>query len=133
MGLVIAMLADTVPAVQALGQAVFLPMIMIGGVGLPLRSLPAWAQTVAGYLPGRYAVEALQACVNGPHGLRGEAFSLAAMAVIGAAGCAAGANLFRWDAGQRVGAAKARGGAGAGVVGGRGNGGAGDGEADGRE
>ena len=64
LGLIIAMLAETVPAVQALGQAIFLPMIIIGGVGVPLRILPGWAQTVAGFLPGRYAVDALQACVN---------------------------------------------------------------------
>ncbi len=56
MGLVIGMLADNVPAVQALGQAIFLPMIMIGGVGVPLRALPPWAQHVAGFLPGKYAV-----------------------------------------------------------------------------
>ncbi len=31
LGLVIAMLADSVPAVQALGQCIFLPMLMIGG------------------------------------------------------------------------------------------------------
>ena len=36
-GLVIAMLAEGVPAVQAIGQCVFLPMILIGGVGGPLR------------------------------------------------------------------------------------------------
>lgn len=98
MGLVIAMLAGAVPAVQALGQAIFLPMIMIGGVGVPLRALPAWAQHVAGFLPGRYAVEALDACwLPGGPGLAGARFALAALLVIGAAGCAAGAGLFRWD------------------------------------
>jgi ABC-type polysaccharide/polyol phosphate export permease len=101
MGLVIAALADTVPAVQALGQAVFLPVIIIGGVGVPLSTLPSWAQTVAGFLPGRYAVESLQPCFDGP-GLRGQAFALAALVVIGAAACAAGAKLFRWDAHQPV-------------------------------
>src|SRR5258707_448770 len=61
LGLVISMLASTLPAVQALGQAVFLPMIMIGGVGVPLYRLPPWAQHVAGVFPGRYAVESLDA------------------------------------------------------------------------
>jgi ABC-2 type transport system permease protein len=32
-GMVIAMLVDNVPAVQALGQCIFLPMLMIGGSG----------------------------------------------------------------------------------------------------
>jgi hypothetical protein len=101
MGLVIAMLADTVAAVQALGQAIFLPMILIGGVGIPLRTLPPWAQTVAGFLPGRYAVQTLDSCVGGA-GLLHVPYSLIALAVIGVAACVAGANMFRWDAGQRM-------------------------------
>jgi len=103
MGLVIAMLAGAVPAVQALGQAIFLPMIMIGGVGVPLRTLPPWAQHVAGFLPGRYAVEALDACyLPGGPGLAGAKFALAALAVIGVAACIAGARMFRWDSGQAL-------------------------------
>jgi ABC-2 type transport system permease protein len=103
MGLIIAMLAGAVPAVQALGQAIFLPMIMIGGVGVPLRTLPSWAQHFAGYLPGRYAVEALDACyLPGGPGLGGCKFALAALLVIGAAACVAGSRMFRWDAGQRL-------------------------------
>jgi len=100
MGLVIAMLAENVPAVQALGQAIFLPMIIIGGVGVPLKALPVWAQHFAGFLPGRYAVEALQACVNG-NGLTAARFDLAALLLIGLAALLAGAKLFRWDVGQR--------------------------------
>jgi ABC-type polysaccharide/polyol phosphate export permease len=103
MGLVIAMLADSVPAVQALGQAIFLPMIMIGGVGVPLSALPAWAQHVAGFLPGRYAVEALQSCIQGDrHGLAGGKFALLALTVTGLAACLAGAKMFRWDTGQKM-------------------------------
>src|SRR6185503_8773370 len=65
LGLVIATLADNVPAVQALGQCIFLPMLIIGGVAVPLASLPDWAQHVSAFFPGRYAVEAIQATVNG--------------------------------------------------------------------
>ena len=101
LGLVIAALADSVPAVQALGQAVFLPVIIVGGVGVPLSTLPPWAQTVAGFLPGRYAVEVLQPCVAG-NGLAGQAFPLLALIVIGTAATFAGARLFRWDANQPV-------------------------------
>ena len=102
LGLVIAMLANTVPAVQALGQCLFLPMLIVGGIAVPLASLPAWAQRLAGYLPGRYAVETLQATVTGP-GLGAVRFGIAALLVIGLAGCLAGARLFRWDAQHRVG------------------------------
>ena len=99
-GLVIAMLADNVPAVQALGQCIFLPMLIIGGVAVPLASLPDWAQRVSLYLPGRYAVDIIQATANGD-GLGTAGFSVLALLFIGAAGCVAGAKLFRWDREQR--------------------------------
>jgi ABC-type transport system involved in cytochrome c biogenesis permease component len=100
LGLVIATLADNVPAVQALGQCIFLPMLIIGGVAVQLASLPEWAQHLSTFFPGRYAVEAMQACVTGA-GLAGVRFSLLALFLIGAAGCLAGIRMFRWDAEQR--------------------------------
>ena len=103
LGLLIAALADTVPAVQALGQCIFLPMIMIGGVGVPLMALPDWAQRVAGFMPGRYAVEVLQPCFDGRNGLPGAGFRLGALGVIGLAAGVAAVRLFRWEAGARRG------------------------------
>ncbi len=103
MGLIIAMVADTVPSVQALGQAIFLPMIMIGGVGVPLRALPLWAWHVAAFLPGRYAVEALDACIlPAAPGLGGSRFALSALLAVGCAALLAGSGLFRWDVNQRL-------------------------------
>ncbi len=99
LGLVIATLADDVPAVQALGQCLFLPMLIIGGVAVPLTGLPSWAQHLSAFLPGRYAVEALQAGVTG-RGLGDAWFSLLALGLTGVAGCLTGTKLFRWDAQQ---------------------------------
>jgi ABC-type transport system involved in cytochrome c biogenesis permease component len=100
LGLVIAALADNVPAVQALGQCIFLPMLIIGGVAVQLSSLPDWAQHVSAFFPGRYAVEAMQTAVTG-QGLRVMGFSLLALLLIGLAGFVAGIRQFRWDAEQR--------------------------------
>ena len=100
LGLLIAAVANDVPAVQALGQCLFLPMIMIGGVGVPLAVLPVWAQRIAGFMPGRYAVEVLQRCFSNPDGLRGAGFSLLALVVIGGAAAYIGAKRFRWDVGE---------------------------------
>jgi ABC-type transport system involved in cytochrome c biogenesis permease component len=100
LGLVMAMMADNVPAVQALGQCIFLPMLVIGGIAVPIASLPEWAQHVAAFFPGRYAVEALQACVTGT-GLAAVRFSLLALLLIGASGAVAGIGMFRWDTQQR--------------------------------
>ena len=100
LGLLIAMMADNVPAVQALGQCIFLPMLIIGGVAVPLATLPGWAQRLSSFFPGRYAVETIQACVTGD-GLGLARFSAVALVLIGASGCFAGAMMFRWDSQQR--------------------------------
>ena len=100
-GLDIAMLAPNVPAVQALGQCIFLPMLIVGGVAVPLSNLPAWAQHVSAFLPGRYSVEAIQACVTGA-GATTARFDVFALLAIGAAGAAAGILAFRWDTRQRI-------------------------------
>jgi hypothetical protein len=107
LGLVMAMMADNVPAVQALGQCIFLPMLIIGGIAVPLASLPDWAQQLSMFFPGRYAVDALQACVNGP-GLRAVRFNLLALVIIGAGGCVASAKMFRWDAQQHFSRARGK-------------------------
>jgi ABC-type polysaccharide/polyol phosphate export permease len=108
LGLLIAMMADNVPAVQALGQCIFLPMLILGGVAVPLAMLPDWAQRLSSFFPGRYAVEAIQAAVTGG-GLAGARFSLLALLLIGSAACVAGAKMFRWDAEQRFAASAGKG------------------------
>jgi ABC-2 type transport system permease protein len=100
LGLVIAMMADNVPAVQALGQCIFLPMLIIGGVAVPLTTLPEWAQRLSSFFPGRYAVQAIQSCITGD-GLNAVRFSGAALLLIGGAGLVAAVMMFRWDAQQR--------------------------------
>ena len=104
LGLMIAMLADNVPAVQALGQAIFLPMIMIGGIGLKLDVLPEWARHVAAFLPGIYAVDAFEAALH--EKAKSYAiplpYCLIALTLIGLSGLLAGRLMFRWDVGQKV-------------------------------
>lgn len=99
LGLLMAMLVDNVPAVQAVGQCVFLPMLIVGGVAVPLASLPVWARQIASFLPGRYSVDALQAAMTGDAtGLPDR--TAFALVLTGLAGCIAAAILFRWDVHQ---------------------------------
>ena len=100
LGLVIAVLADTVPAVQALGQCIFLPMLIIGGVAVRLSRLPDWAQHLSLFFPGRYAVESIQATATGD-GIDTVWFAVLALILIAIAGAVAGVKMFRWDAQQR--------------------------------
>jgi ABC-type multidrug transport system permease subunit len=100
LGMLIAAVADNVPAVQALGQCIFLPMLIVGGVAVRLSALPDWALHLSTFLPGRYAVAAMQSNVGG-QGLGVVGFDLMALGLIGAAAMIAGLRLFRWDAGRR--------------------------------
>jgi len=102
-GLIISMVANTVTSVQAWGQAIFLPMLIIGGVAIPLRMLrPKWAPHIAAFLPGRYAVHAMDAAVRRT-GIWPDWFALLALLLIGAAGFLAGVKLFRWENNQKLG------------------------------
>lgn len=98
-GFMIAALADSVPAVQALGQCIFLPMLILGGVAVPIGSLPEWAQHLSTFLPGRYAVESLQNMINGDP-IASAQLDLLALTLIGATALFAGAKLFRWTPGE---------------------------------
>ena len=104
LGLMIAMLADNVPAVQGLGQAIFLPMIMLGGVGVKLAQLPEWARHVAAFLPGLYSVDALDAALHVKTASYTVPlpFCLTALTAIGLGGLLAGRKMFRWDAAQKM-------------------------------
>jgi ABC-type multidrug transport system permease subunit len=103
-GLIISMVADSVSAVQAWGQAIFLPMLIIGGVAIPLRMLPKWGPHVAAFLPGRYAVHAMDVAVRRSGIWRWpNSFALLALLMIGAAGFVAGVKLFRWENNQKIG------------------------------
>ena len=102
LGLLIATVAESVPAVQALGQCLFLPMIMLGGVGVPLAILPAWARTLSGFMPGRYAVDLLQRGFTGSEFAPGPGFSVLALGVIGLAAGVAGLRLIRWEPARRL-------------------------------
>lgn len=100
LGFVIAALADSVPAVQAFGQCLFLPMLILGGVAVPIASLPGWAQHLSAFFPARYAVQSLQEATTG-NGLDGRRLDWVALLLIGTVACAAGGKLFRWAPAQK--------------------------------
>jgi ABC-2 type transport system permease protein len=102
LGLLITAFAADVPAVQAAGQCIFLPMILVGGVGIPLVALPRWAQVASGFMPGRYAVDLLQRAYAAPEGLSRAGFSAVAVAVIGIAAAAVALGLLSWESPRRL-------------------------------
>jgi ABC-2 type transport system permease protein len=97
LGLAIATLASSVAAVQAMGQCLFLPMLMIGGIAIPLRMLPDWAQHASRFMPGRYAVSVLDHSLLANRSLGDAWFALIALVVIGGCGTWAALRMPRWD------------------------------------
>lgn len=96
LGALIGNLAPNVPAVQALGQCIFLPMLILGGVAVPLASLPDWALPWSNLLPGRHAVVAIQTAVTGT-GTHAAGFELLALTGHGLLALLAAVLLFRWE------------------------------------
>jgi ABC-2 type transporter len=101
-GLIIAGLANSIGAVQAMGQSLFLPMIMLGGVGVPHRMLPNWAQDISLFLPGRHAMELIERCYTHDFDWERAQWRVLTLALIGVASLMAGWKLFRWQADERL-------------------------------
>jgi hypothetical protein len=75
-------------------------MILIGGVGVPLDKLTKSARHISAFLPGRYAMRAIESCLTGS-GLGKGMYNLIALTLTGAAACLAGVKLFRWENDQK--------------------------------
>jgi ABC-2 type transport system permease protein len=101
-GLIIAAVASSIGAVQALGQSLFLPMIMIGGVGVPIRMLPPWAQDFSLFLPGRYAMELMERAYGYDFDWERFKWRMLILFIIGCSATLAGWKLFRWESDQRL-------------------------------
>jgi len=50
---------------QTLANFIRFPMMFLGGVFVPLASMPVWLQVIARFLPLTYSVEALRAALSG--------------------------------------------------------------------
>lgn len=103
-GLVIAMSASSTGAVQAIGQFLFLPMIILGGVGVKMEVLAPWLRPVAAFLPSHYAVRVLNACIiSKGAGLDSpqSQFDLLVLTIIGLSCCLIAVKLFRWENEQK--------------------------------
>lgn len=96
LGLLLAALAGSVTAAQGLGQSVFLPMLILGGVAVRPEAMPELVQRLAAFFPGRYAVLLIQQSVSG-EGTVSPLFLLTALLLMGGAAFLAGGKLFRTD------------------------------------
>ncbi|MEU4238346.1 ABC transporter permease [Actinoplanes sp. NPDC026619] len=93
-GLLVSAAAPTGRAASAIGAAVFYPLVFLGGLFLPVQTMPATLRHVSRATPMGAAVTAMQDATNGhwPHWLA----LLTLLAWAGGAGLLA-TRLFRWE------------------------------------
>lgn len=65
MGAFVSVAVREVFEAQTLANFIRFPMMFLGGVFMPLASMPAWLQGIARLLPLTYSVEALRAALSG--------------------------------------------------------------------
>jgi len=95
-GFVIASIVPTARFAQPIGAAILYQMIGLSGVFFPVEALPPAMRAVARVLPLTYAVSLLEGI------WRGDAWpahlaDLGALVIIGVAGIAVSAKVFRWE------------------------------------
>src|SRR6202451_768550 len=59
-GLILASVTNTMQEATILIQVLYMPMLFLSGATVPSAILPAWAQTLAEFMPASYLVSGLQ-------------------------------------------------------------------------
>ncbi|HVU13008.1 MAG TPA: ABC transporter permease [Phototrophicaceae bacterium] len=102
LGLLIGVIAPNSRAAMLLGQAVFLPSMLIGGLMFPSEMLPAALGKIALLLPSNHAVNLVNGWVVGGH-LNFNAYGSAAVLFSGGAlALGLALYLFNWDNQNRI-------------------------------
>lgn len=93
-GLLVTAAAPSGRAANALGAAVFYPLVFLGGLFLPVQTMPAALRHVSHATPTGAAVTAMRDATNGhwPHWL-----ALVTLLAWAAGAAVAAARLFRWE------------------------------------
>jgi ABC-2 type transport system permease protein len=93
-GLVIAAVAPTARAANAIGMLVFFPSLFLAGAWLPKYEMPAWLSRVGDLSPLGAFREAVQ---DAWVGTTPDPVHLVALAVVAVVAGTAAAKLFRWE------------------------------------
>jgi hypothetical protein len=102
LGLVVGTLCSSPKTVIVAANAIFLPLLFLGGAAIPLPILPAAVARVALLLPSRHLVDALARILVRDAGWHELFAPLALLAATAVAGLAFSAALFRSDPDERL-------------------------------
>jgi ABC-2 type transport system permease protein len=94
LGLLVSGAAPGGRSANAIGAALFYPLVFLGGLFLPIQTMPATLRHISHFSPMGAAVTAMQDATNGhwPHGL-----TLVTLLVWAVVAAGAAARFFRWE------------------------------------
>lgn len=99
-GLIIASVVNSMQESQILVQILYMPMLLLSI--MPLSELPAWAQSVAQFIPAAYLQTGLQGILVRNEGLVQNASPASALALTVALGLLLSTKLFRWEKEEKM-------------------------------
>jgi len=102
LGGIIAALVNSFQEGMLLTQLFYFPLLLLGGITIPITAFPIWLQTVAQFIPSTYFSTGLQPILRGKETLFDNLPSVGALALTTLLGTLLAAKLFRWEKEEKL-------------------------------
>ena len=101
-GLILGAVTNTMAEATILIQVLYMPMLFLSGITIPSSILPAWAQTVAEFMPATYLVTGFQGIFFRNQTIFDNAAAVGALLLTTVMGLFLAVKLFRWEKGEKI-------------------------------
>jgi imidazolonepropionase-like amidohydrolase/ABC-type multidrug transport system permease subunit len=101
-GLILAAVTNTMQEATVAIQLLYMPMLFLSGATIPAALLPAWAQTIAEFMPASYLVSGFQGIFFRNQTIWDNLPSVGALLVAMVLGTFLAVQLFRWEKGEKI-------------------------------
>jgi imidazolonepropionase-like amidohydrolase/ABC-type multidrug transport system permease subunit len=101
-GLILAAVTNTMAEANILIQMLYMPMLFLSGTTIPSSVLPAWAQTVAEFMPATYLVTGFQGIFFRNQSIFDNGPAVGALLLTTAMGLFLAVKLFRWEKEEKI-------------------------------
>jgi imidazolonepropionase-like amidohydrolase/ABC-type multidrug transport system permease subunit len=101
-GSILAAVTNTMQEATIAIQLLYMPMLFLSGATVPSAILPAWAQTLAQFMPASYLVSAFQGVFFRNENLAAHKASVGALLLTLVVGMFLAVQLFRWEKEEKI-------------------------------
>jgi imidazolonepropionase-like amidohydrolase/ABC-type multidrug transport system permease subunit len=101
-GLILGAVTNTMAEANILIQVLYMPMLFLSGTTIPSSILPAWAQTVAEFMPATYLVTGFQGIFFRNQSVIDNLPAVGALLLTTAMGLFLAVKLFRWEKEEKI-------------------------------